>query len=229
MTPHAPDAVLFDLDGTLVDTEPYWMTAELELIDAYGAQWTEQDAHGVIGFAIPDTARVMQSKGVDLETDEIVRRLGQRVGELLLQAIPWRPGAHELLTELHGAGVPLALVTMSYTDTVRAILAGLSINPFTTLVTGDRVTHGKPDPEPYLTAASELGVDPAACVAVEDSPTGLASAIASGAAPIFVPNILSVAPSDAFTTWPTLAGRQLTDLAQVSAAHRARGYERSDS
>ena len=111
------------------------------------------------------------------------------------RAVPWCPGARELLVALHEAEVPLALVTMSYARFVAPILQQLPPETFSVIVTGDQVANGKPHPEPYLTAAAALGVPPAECVAIEDSLTGLGAAVASGAAAIGVPHQLELDPA----------------------------------
>ena len=169
-----PAAVLWDMDGTLVDTEPYWMAAELELVREFGGRWTEADARSIIGFDLLDAAAVLRDRGgVRLEPTEIVERLHAGVLARIRERMPWRPGARRLLTELHQQGVPCALVTMSWRPLVDAVLEALAPIRFEAVVTGDAVTNGKPHPEPYVRAAAELGVDPVQCVAIEDSPTGV--------------------------------------------------------
>ena len=170
-----PAAVLWDMDGTLVDTEPYWMEAELELVAEFGGHWTDADARSIIGFDLLDGAAVLRDRGgVDLAPPVIVERLLDGVIARVRAHVPWRPGARRLLTDLHAAGVPCALVTMSYRRLVDAIVEALDPIRFDAIVTGDEVTHGKPHPEPYLRAAAALGRDPVECVAIEDSPTGVA-------------------------------------------------------
>ncbi|MBM7504773.1 HAD family hydrolase [Agromyces aurantiacus] len=218
MTKRLPAAVLWDMDGTLVDTEPYWMRAEIELIREFGGSWTEEDALQVVGAGLWDAAAVFQRAGVDLPADEIVQRLTERVREQLAQhGVPWQPGAQALLKSVRDAGVPTALVTMSIRSMAEDIVAAIPFAAFDELVTGDEVAAPKPHPEPYLTAAARLGVDIADCVAIEDSPTGLASATAAGAVAIGVPHMLPLddAPSD--VVWPTLDGRSLDDVAEVAA------------
>jgi HAD superfamily hydrolase (TIGR01509 family) len=176
-----PAAVLWDLDGTLVDSEPDWIAAEHELCDLHGVIWTHEDSMALVGSALPHAGAVLRDSGVPLEADEIVDFLISRVIAALDRAVPWQPGAVELLETLRVTGVPCALVTMSYSVIAERIVAATPDGTFAAVVTGDSVTHGKPHPEPYLMAADLLGVDVTACVAVEDSLTGLASATASGA------------------------------------------------
>ncbi len=198
----APAAVLFDMDGTLVDTEPYWLAAETALVHEWGGAWTHEDGLKLVGSGLEDSARVFQSQGVDLSIDEIIQTLTDRVLAQIEVAVPWRPGARELLAELRAAGVKTALVTMSIrrmADRVaRALDEHLGTAAFDTVVAGDEVEHPKPHPEPYLRAAEALGVDVRRCVAVEDSVPGVASAVASGAATLAVPFHVRVPESPAY-------------------------------
>src|SRR5690606_32625846 len=109
-----PAAVLFDMDGTLVDTEPYWMRAEREIVARHGATWTHDDALAAVGQALPRTGAMLRDAGVPLEPAEIVAWLVDRVNEQLRERVPWRPGVPELLADLRAAGVPCVIVTMSY-------------------------------------------------------------------------------------------------------------------
>ena len=191
-----PAAVLWDMDGTLVDTEPYWMAAELDLVAEFGGRWTEADARSIIGFDLLDAAAVLRDRGgVRLEPTEIVERLHVGVLTSIRERMPWRPGARRLLTDLHQQGVPCALVTMSWRPLVDAVLEALAPIRFEAVVTGDAVTNGKPHPEPYVRAAAELGVDPVQCVAIEDSPTGVTSAAAAGCVVVAVPNLVEIEPA----------------------------------
>jgi HAD superfamily hydrolase (TIGR01509 family) len=205
------------MDGTLVDTEPYWMTAEAELVHAFGGTWTHEDALQVVGAGLWEAAAVFQRAGVDLEADLIVERLTERVREQLrLHGVPWQPGARELLQELREAAVPTALVTMSVRSMAEDIVAAIPFHAFDELVTGDQVSEPKPHPEPYLTAASRLGVEIADCVAIEDSPPGLASATAAGAVAIGVPHMVPLDPASANVIWTSLDGRGIDDIAAVA-------------
>ncbi len=191
-----PAAVLWDMDGTLVDTEPYWMAAERDLVDEFGDTWTDEDARSIIGFDLHEAAEVLRARGgVRLEATEIVERLHMGVIARVRQEVPWRPGARRLLSELDKLDVPCALVTMSWRPLVDAIVEALAPLQFQAVVTGDEVTNGKPHPEPYLLAAAALGVEVDQCVAIEDSPTGVASASAAGCVVIAVPNIVDIEPA----------------------------------
>ncbi len=204
-----PAAVLWDMDGTLVDTEPYWMAAERELVDEFGDSWTDEDARSIIGFDLLEAAEVLRARaGVRLEATEIVERLHASVIARVGERIPWRPGARRLLSELDALDVPCALVTMSWRPLVDAVVEALAPLRFQAVITGDEVDNGKPHPEPYLLAAKALGVDIDQCVAIEDSPTGVASAGAAGCVVIAVPNIIDIEPAPGRHVVPSL--RQLT-------------------
>ncbi len=190
-----PAAVLWDMDGTLVDTEPYWIAAEFDLAAEHGGTWSEEHALKLVGNDLLDSGRyIAEHAGVPLEPAQIVEELLDRVTARMQQEVPWCPGVRELLAELGELGVPCALVTMSYARFVEPMLAALPEDTFAAVVTGDTVTHGKPHPEPYLKAARLLGVRAEECLAVEDSNTGARSAGAAGCRVLCVPNHVPVLP-----------------------------------
>ncbi len=216
VTQTLPAAVLWDMDGTLVDTEPYWMHAQDELVAAWGGAWSHEDALTLVGAGLWHAARVFQARGVHLTEDEIVDHLTDRVLEQIeTNGTPWRPGARELLSELRDAGVKTALVTMSVRRMAEHVAGQLGFDGFDTVVSGDDVTHAKPHPEPYLVAAERLGVDVAACIAIEDSAPGSASAVAAGAVVVAVPFVLPLPESDDYTLWQSLDGRTLAHLSAL--------------
>jgi len=212
-----PAAVLWDLDGTLVDTEPYWIAAEQDLARAHGVTWTHDDALTLVGLALLDSGHVLRTAGVDLPEREIVDVLVARVVERIDEEIPWRPGARTLLAELAAVGVPSAVVTMSYRSIADRVAAGLPAGTFGALVTGDTVRHGKPHPEPYLVAAQRLGVDVTRCVAIEDSRTGLASAEAAGARSVAVPLLVDLPPAPGRSRVASLVDLTVDDLGRIAA------------
>jgi len=220
LTTHAmPAAVLWDMDGTLVDTEPYWMASEQELVRSFGGTWTHDDGLLLVGQGLWTSAAILQSRGVDLPADEIVYGLTERVREKLAgEGVPWRPGARELLQSLRERGVRTALVTMSVRSMAEQIVAAIPFDAFDVIVSGDEVSEPKPHPEPYLRAAQILGIEPGEAVAIEDSLVGLASAVASGATAIGVPHIVPLPESDEHTLWESLDGRTADDIAAVAAA-----------
>lgn len=212
-----PQAVLWDMDGTLVDTEPYWLEAEQQLVESFGGVWTREHGMMLVGSALERSAQILQSAGVLLPTGEIVDTLSGAVTRRLSNEVPWRPGARELLAELRKAGIRTALVTMSLGTMARTVADSLGFVGFDAVVAGDDVVNGKPHPEAYLTAAELLGVEIAECVAIEDSLPGSASAVAAGATVIAVPAHVPLPPSADYTLWDTLAGRSVDDLARVLA------------
>ena len=192
-----PEAVLWDMDGTLVDTEPYWIEAEFELASRHGGSWSREHALNLVGGDLLDSGRyIREHMGIDVEPAEIVEQLLDSVVARVEQAVPWRPGARELLADLAERGVPCALVTMSYRRFVAPVLDALPADTFRVVVTGDGVSHGKPHPEPYLKAARELRVDPATCLAIEDSNTGARSAETAGCVVLVVPSHVPVLEGD---------------------------------
>ena len=217
-----PAAVLWDMDGTLVDTEPYWLAAETELVHAWGGTWTLDDGLSLVGSSLTNSARVLESRGVKLEALEIVDLLTDRVLEQLNHTVPWRPGSHEMLRAVRESGVPMALVTMSIRRMADSIAAAAGFPAFDVVVAGDEVSNGKPDPEAYLRAASALGVDIADCLAIEDSEYGVAAAVASGATTLALPLHVPLPESPAYTRWDSLDGRSLQELFAVHAERVSR-------
>jgi HAD superfamily hydrolase (TIGR01509 family) len=216
-----PDAVLWDMDGTLVDTEPYWIEAERELVAEHGGVWTDEQAHALVGNPLLVSAEYIRAHGnVDLPPVEIVEQLLDRVVAAVRRRVPWQPGVRELLDELTGEGVACALVTMSWTRLADAVVGQLPAGTFGAVVTGDVVRHGKPHPEPYLTAAALLGVRPEDCLAIEDSPTGTASAAAAGVPVVAVPAVVPVPPGPRHVVVPTLEGRNAAELYALARARR---------
>ena len=210
------------MDGTIIDTEPYWMDAETELVHSFGGTWTHEDALGLVGQGLWHSARLLQAHRVALAEDDIIDRLTTTVLRRVQSGgLPWRPGARELLLELKAANVPTALVTMSIRKLASVVVAEIDFPAFDVVVAGDDVEHSKPHPAAYLHAADLLGVNAADCVAIEDSAPGVASAVASGATTIGVPLNVPLTDDGAFVLWPTLAGRTVRDLAEVRRAAAA--------
>ncbi|WP_448060512.1 HAD family hydrolase [Cellulomonas hominis] len=209
-----PAAVLWDMDGTLLDTEPLWIAAEMELALSYGGVWTQADGWAQVGRAMRDTARTLQERGVPLTSEEIIDALNALVAAGVAANTPWQPGAFELLTAVAAAGVPQALVTSSFMVLAEPFAATAGV--FGAVVAGDEVDHPKPHPGPYLLAAERLGVDITRCVAVEDSESGVTAAVASGARTIAVPAVTRVADRPGLRRVETLAGLSLADLGRIA-------------
>jgi HAD superfamily hydrolase (TIGR01509 family) len=213
-----PAAVLWDMDGTIVDTEPYWIAAEFEIVEMHGGTWSLDHGKAVVGKDLLDTGAYVRDNGpVPLTPHEIVEMLLDRVVASVRREIPWRPGARELLADCRAAGAVTALVTMSWRRFAVEVVNALPASSFDTVVVGDDVERGKPHPDPYLLAADRLGVDPRDCLAVEDSPTGVASALAAGCTVLAVPHMVPIPePTDAghrFVVRDSLVGLRHGDLA----------------
>ena len=208
-------AVLWDMDGTLVDTEPYWMRAETELMAAHGLTWTYEQGLLMVGNELTTSAEIMRSYGLPLGVTETVDALIDRVVEQLRASIPWRPGARELLADLRAHKIPCALVTMSYRSMAEAVVAGMPAGTMSALITGDEVRAGKPDPEPYVRGSQALGCAPADCVAIEDSVPGLKSAIAAGTLAVAVPHLVELPAGENHVVLDSLAGVTAQSLDQA--------------
>lgn len=216
-----PEAVLWDMDGTLVDTEPYWQQSQVVLVKEHGGTWSREDGDSLIGSGLWHSARVLQQHGVDLTEQQIIDRMTDDVLVSIREHLPWRPGARELLRDVRDAGVPTALVTMSIRRMADFIAEAIDFPAFDVVVAGDEVEHAKPHPDPYLRAAAALGVDIRSCVAIEDSPTGLASAMASGAVAIGVEHHAPLPTDGGFVHRDTLEGLGLDDLRAILLNGRA--------
>jgi HAD superfamily hydrolase (TIGR01509 family) len=211
-----PAAVLWDMDGTLVDTEPYWIEAEYDLVEGHGGSWSREHALNLVGNDLLESGRyIREHGGIDLEPAEIVEGLLDRVVARVEQQVPWRPGALELLADLRAHGVRCALVTMSYRRFVLPVLDALPAGTFDVVVTGDAVSQGKPHPEPYLKAAALLGVVPGDALAIEDSNTGARSAEQAGCTVLVVPNHVPVLPGERRTFLDSLRDVDAAALGKV--------------
>ena len=212
-------AVLWDMDGTLVDTEPYWMECEFELAERYGGAWSREHALAIVGGDLIHSATyIREHMGIDRTPQQIVEELLDGVVRRVEQEVPWRPGARALLAELRELDVPCALVTMSWRRFVEPVVQRLPEGSFEALVCGDEVTHGKPHPEPYRRAAELLGVDPGATLAIEDSPTGVESAAAAGCVVLVVPSHVPVAAGPRQEHRDSLDGLGPADLRRLHAS-----------
>ena len=218
---HLPAAVLWDMDGTIVDSEPYWMRAETELVESFGGVWTHDDGMLLVGSGLWGSASILQGRGVELDTEAIVQTLTGRVQELLQEfGAPWRPGALDMITALKEAGIPMALVTSSVERMASQIADLVGFTAFDIIIAGDMVERSKPHPEAYLSAAALLGVEAERCMAVEDSIPGIAAAVASGAVVLGVPHMVTLPESAQYDLWPTLSGRTLDGFTNLFGARR---------
>ncbi|MFI1658922.1 HAD family hydrolase [Streptomyces sp. NPDC020472] len=188
-------AVLFDMDGTLVDTEVLWWEATEEVAARLGHRLTRADAPEVVGRAVEDTAaHLVRTTGAH-DPDGVVTALTTAFQRRVDEGAPMRPGADRLLAELERAELPFALVSASPRSVVDSVVGGaLAHVSFALTLSADDTVRTKPHPDPYRAAAQRLGVPVAACVAVEDSPDGAASADAAGCTVLVVPSLLPVPP-----------------------------------
>ncbi|HLS04509.1 MAG TPA: HAD family phosphatase [Actinomycetales bacterium] len=213
-----PAAVLWDMDGTLVDTEPAWIATEQELVIQHGrGHWGKEDGILLVGQALPRVAEILRTRGeVRMEVPEILEFLISRVEASLKTSVPWLPGAYELLSDVAAAGIPTALVTMSFRRLATQVVPHAPQGALQAVITGDEVSAGKPDPEPYLKAAAELGVDPRDCVAIEDSIPGVASAEASGARVLAIQHFVEIEATPTRSRTDSLTKISLEDIQAIA-------------
>ncbi|WP_079128808.1 HAD-IA family hydrolase [Streptomyces qaidamensis] len=183
------EAVLFDMDGTLVDTERLWWEAVAEVA---GRELTEADQPDVLGRPVEHTAAWLAPETRRSAT-ELAAALHRAFTDRVRTGIVPRPGALGLLDALARDGIPTALVTASPRAVADTVLAALGTRRFAVSVTADDTEHTKPAPDPYLAACRALAADPARCVAVEDTQTGVTSAEAAGCAVLAVPSLAPIA------------------------------------
>jgi HAD superfamily hydrolase (TIGR01509 family) len=213
------DAVLWDMDGLMVDSEPLWTVAEVELARSLGGEWTDEVKALVVGtrldVAVPGILGYFGVEPTDARVADTSDWLLHRMVELFAGELPLLPGVGELLKALDAEGVPMALVSSSYRVLVDAVLAH-GVGPFGLTLSGDEVRHGKPHPEPYLTAAAALGLAPGECVAIEDSNTGATSAETAGCPVLVVENHVPVAPGPRRTFAGSLTEVTVESLAELA-------------
>jgi HAD superfamily hydrolase (TIGR01509 family) len=213
----ALQAVMFDMDGLLVDSEPLWFQAEGAVMARLGGSWSPIDQHMLVGGSMPSTVKYLLSKGTrTVEPAAVARWLTEAmIGLIGSGPMPLLPGVGELVTEVVTAGLPYALVTSSEPAVMDAVLARIPV-PFPVRVCAADVAHAKPDPEGYLLAAAKLGADPHRCIALEDSPNGVAAAEAAGYKTVAVPGIVPVPDRPGRVVLETLAGMTLEKLAAMA-------------
>jgi HAD superfamily hydrolase (TIGR01509 family) len=211
-------AVLFDMDGLLVDTEPLWLETETAVMARLGALWTPQDQLALLGGSMQRTVSYLLSKATRPVRPETVARwmLDGMLDRARDGRVVVRPGARELVAEVAAAGLPYALVTSSQRTFADAVLAATGMT-FPVIVSAEDVTASKPDPEPYLLAAKLLAVSPESCVALEDSPNGVASATAAGCRVVAVPSLVPIPPAPGRVVVTSLAGVDLAMLREIAA------------
>jgi HAD superfamily hydrolase (TIGR01509 family) len=183
-----PDAVVLDLDGVIVDSEEAWDGARRELVAARGGRWKDEATHDMLGMSSTEWSRYVRDElGVDMDPEEINAAVVEKLLAGYRRGLPLLPGAVEAVKAL-GARWPLGLASSSNVPVIALVLEETGLDGvIRAWVSSEEVARGKPAPDVYLEAARRLGVDPARCVAIEDSSNGLRSAAAAGMAVVAVP------------------------------------------
>ena len=219
----ALQAVLFDMDGLLVDTEHAWRVAEREVMSWLGHPvWTDKDAAALVGGPLARVAQIMvRRSGSPLAPSVVEQRLVDTMARLLEAGTEHRPGAPELLEDLAAHGVPCALVSSSPRSLVDAVLHDVGGEHFRATIAGDEVARTKPFPDPYLLACERLGVQPSRAVVLEDSPVGVAAAEAAGCVVVAVPFAVPIEPAPRRHVVPSLRALDTAALIAMVAADLA--------
>lgn len=216
----APAALLWDMDGLLVDSEPLWTIAERELFAGWGLDFTPATKAAMVGLRMDAAVRVVLDVAGPRAAGEtpsgVADRLLRRMAELFRTELPLLPGVLALLTAARDEHIPQALVSSSYRVLVDAVLAAVPGHPFAVAVAGDEVRHGKPHPEPYLTAAARLGAPAGRCVVLEDTPAGARAGAAAGASVVYCPSVAGA--GEAEEGW--WAVRSLTEVTVAALRER---------
>ena len=186
-------AILFDMDGTLIDSEPLWLKAEIEVMAEVGCHWDEQDQINCLGGPAERTERYMQERIQNIKPHGyFIKRLHEVMRARITSELDLIPNALSLLKECKDAGIKTALVTASSRDLMTIVLKRFPPGTFDVVVSGDDVEKSKPDPAPYLLAAKQLSVDILKCLVLEDSLTGVQSGLSSGAKVIGIPHLVQM-------------------------------------
>ncbi|GEE02843.1 phosphoglycolate phosphatase [Gordonia spumicola] len=216
-----PGAVFWDMDGTLLDTEPLWERVLVEFARGLGIEMSESLRHATMGNSSVDAmtkvydAALVPESGRDFDADEAW--MVQRVIDLFSEGTPWRPGALDALGLIAAADIPMVLVTNTMREVTDVLLETIGRDRFVATVCGDEVAAGKPEPHIYRRAAELVGLPVSRCLAVEDSPTGAAATFAAGVKSIVVPSAIDVPPRPTYTYRDSLVGLTLDDLAAALA------------
>jgi len=210
------ESILFDMDGTVMNSEPSWLVAETELMSEYGYSWTLEDQAKCLGGPLTRMGEYMSSLVNGAKDGKFLREaLIHRVEAEFAGGIDFMPGAEELLDDIYAAKIPMALVSASPRSLVQAAIDSLTRPYFHISVSSNDVLHTKPHPESYLFAASQLGVSIENSLVLEDSITGVTSAIASGACVIAIPHLVEIADHPRVRKVATLSGHTLATLSQL--------------
>ncbi len=217
-----PQARLLDQDGTLIDSEPLWEQAEAEMMHSLGGELTREMREKMIGGPLRTTIDIMlEATGANRDPQELEIQLVSEVARLVQSGgVPWMPGVHSLFDRMSAAGVPLGLVTSSWRLIADGVARAAPEPGFARIVTGEDIARPKPDPDAYVEAARLFGADIRRCVAVEDSPTGIRSALASGAIVVVIPGVVEVPASPAYSRLQCLDELSIEMLEALMAGER---------
>ena len=186
-------AILFDMDGTLIDSEPLWLEAEIEIMEELGCNWDQQDQINCLGGPIDKTENYMQDRSKNIKPiGYFTKKLDDVMEQKLSTKLNLIPNALEIINECKISEIKIALVTASSGRLMRAVLKRFPVGIFDTTVSYDDVKRSKPDPEPYLLASKTLGVNITNCVVLEDSLTGVQSGLSAGAQVIGIPHLVKM-------------------------------------
>ncbi|MFM8621830.1 MAG: HAD family hydrolase [Holophagaceae bacterium] len=216
------EAVLWDMDGTLIDSEPLWIEQERLLMESIGADWTHEDGIRCVGGPMARVDAYMRSKlSIEQQTQyaplELTNQLLVRMEARLAEGVPFTPGSFDLVTEMKVSNVPLALVSASSRPLMDAALKSIGRDLFDVTISDNDVQRSKPDPEGYLKAADALSVDISRSLVIEDSITGVTAAIASGAFVIGLPHVAQLPLGEKVIHHPTLEGLDMNGIAKIFA------------
>jgi HAD superfamily hydrolase (TIGR01509 family) len=209
-------AVLFDMDGTLLDSEKVWDVALDDLAHWLGGELSATARNRMVGSSLARSISILHADlDIDADPESSGGYLLARTEQLFRTDLVWKPGAESLLQDVHAAGIPAALVTSTHRRLTEVALDTIGRQYFAVTVCGDEVGYPKPHAEPYLKAAGLLGVSAESCVAIEDSPLGITAAENAGCVVLAVPSEVEVLPAKTRTIRPSLAGLSATDLAAL--------------
>ncbi|MCX5413687.1 HAD family phosphatase [Streptomyces sp. NBC_00059] len=215
----ALQAVLLDMDGTLVDTEGFWWDVEVEVFADLGHRLDEAWRDVVVGGPMTRSAGyLIEVTRADISLEKLTVLLNDRFEARIGDGVPLMPGAARLLAELAAHDVPTALVSASHRRIIDRVLDSVGRHHFALTVAGDEVTRTKPHPEPYLVAAAGFGAEPWRCAVVEDTATGVAAAEAAGCRVVAVPSVAPIAPAPGRAVVPSLEHVDLAFLRGLVSA-----------